>query len=110
MVGQRIPLVSSHSPNPSDLILDVHFSCASILKAIVLWSQSNGFRQQYLLSKRLVDKPSSTGHGIGSRRGARLDAGMLVQRRIGQFVGRLLGRESDPGGNLVAAVDGITMK
>ena len=56
MVGQRIPLVSSHSSNPSDLILDVRFSGASILKAIVLWSQSNGQSRQYFLSKRLVDK------------------------------------------------------
>ena len=54
---QSILLVSSYSPNPSDLILEVFLSGASIPKAIILWSYTNCFRRQSIVAVEIPFGP-----------------------------------------------------
>jgi hypothetical protein len=55
--GQPIPLVSSHSPNPSDLILDVCFSGLSIMEVIMFSPHANCVRWQNIITVKIPFGP-----------------------------------------------------
>ena len=63
---QSILLISSYSPNLSDLILEVFLSGASIPKAIIFWSYTNCFWRQSIIAVEIPFGPYISDYRVGS--------------------------------------------